>query len=98
MAKYKIELTCYDHGKPEPYKDEVEGLFDTHEKAEIAMLTCAIEELDGLNDNTGDDFVPTDRVFRLHIDEEEADAIIRLWDSNGDYQPVTLYNIVEVDG
>jgi hypothetical protein len=94
--KYKIKLTCYDFGNPEPYEDEVDMIFDDKKDAMITLLQCVIEEADGLNDPyVYEERRENPRYFQIDLDSD-ADAIIRCWDGTEDYSIVTVYNIEEV--
>lgn len=94
--KYQIELTCWDYGEPEPYKDMVCQVFEDKKDAMIALLKCAIDEANGLNEP--DAYGARGRYFEIDIEGgDDFDAVIRCWDGAEDYMNVTGYKIVPVE-
>ena len=93
--KYKIELTCWDYGKSEPYREDIEQIFDDEKDAMIALLKYAIDEAESLNETDANN---TDkRHFSIDLEGGDGfDAVIRCWDGPEDYMNVTGYKIIEV--
>lgn len=106
---YEIQMKCWDYlpgwdhlpsRDKGPYVDKVYTTYGSHEKAMIALLSCAIEEADGLNfapmDGDEELSLPVRGCFRIDLDSD-YDAIIRFWYPNGDYECVTAYNVICAD-
>jgi hypothetical protein len=95
--KYKVEMTCWDFGNPQPYKDEVHTTFEDYKDALIALLRCVIDELECLNDPMCDN--PNRRYFTADLEGGDGfDAVIRCWDGPEDYMNVTGYKIITIEG
>ena len=90
---FKVILHCYEYGISKPYLDSLDETFSTREEAEIAMLRCAIDELNSLNTPPGDENTPG-RTFTAQLEDEVYDVVIRCWDGE-DYMTVTCYKITE---
>ena len=94
--KYKIELTCWDYGNPEPYKDEDDVTFNDEKDAKIALLERAIEEARYLNEPDPDN--PDKRYFAIDLEGgDDFDVVIRCWDGPEDYMNVTGYKIICIE-
>ena len=101
--KYRVVLTCWDYGTPEPYSDDLSGtdlsLFSTEALARKGIEECVRDEFVTLNNSRKKEpvydsdghIVGHDYPFRADFDGEH-NGIVRFWDGD-DYQEVTAYNI-----
>jgi len=105
--KYRVVLTCWDHGCKKPYVDKIDKIFETFDDAISAVEIAVNDELNTLNEFDTDsprekcaiedsdgNIVGYDYPFRADFYGNDA-CIIRFWDGD-DYQPVTAYNVYEI--
>ena len=101
--KYRVVLTCWDHGKPMPHANELNtvdlSLFDTEALARKCIEQHVRNELSSLNEGRKKEaiydsdgrIVGHDYPFRADFDGD-TEGIVRFWDGEG-YQNVTAYHI-----